>query len=56
MTVGPCGISSRVTLTDVPLEEGMVLSDGKLLLNELVVYNTNTVYLFNDSRSMWLQF
>ncbi|KAK7109470.1 xaa-Pro aminopeptidase 1-like [Littorina saxatilis] len=24
---GPCGFSSRVTLTDIPLEEGMVLSD-----------------------------
>lgn len=29
MITGPCGISPRVSLTDVPLEEGMILSDGK---------------------------
>ena len=27
---GPCGISPRVNLQAVPLEEGMILSDGKL--------------------------
>ena len=26
--LGPCGISQRVSLQDVPLEESMILSDG----------------------------
>lgn len=28
---GPCGISSRVSLSDIALEEGMILSDGEFV-------------------------
>ena len=28
LSTGPCGISCRVSLSDIPLEEGMILSDG----------------------------
>lgn len=32
---GPCGISPRVSAAEIPLEAGMILSDGKEMVRVL---------------------
>nr|KAG5707666.1 hypothetical protein BaRGS_031048 [Batillaria attramentaria] len=55
---GPCGISSRVSMTDIPLEEGMILSDepgfyedgsfGVRIENCVLVTKAETKYNFRN--------
>ena len=51
-TSGPCGISQRVSLQDVALEEGMILSDGNfsLLLSCLKLAEARHMCCFSSVR------